>query len=212
MKALKYLLLNFALIGVIGCSSTREKQSQENSPEKDPGKEITTNTVKEEKAQPPLDAYQQEIEKRIQENEKQIAETLQSYPDSLVAVLERTSCYGRCPTYKVNVYKSGYTEYNGKRWVDKTGLYATNLTREEINKIIAKAKEMQFFDMKNYYDSQIVDFPSTYIFIRDNGNKKLVKDRHAAPAEYKELATFMDTILDGKEWIAIDPVEMPEDK
>jgi len=34
--------------------------------------------------------------------------------DSLFVSLSRTPCYGRCPIYKLDIYDSGYSEYEGK--------------------------------------------------------------------------------------------------
>ena len=40
---------------------------------------------------------------------------------TLMAVLERGPCHGRCPVYRVSVYGSGRVIFVGKQWVDSMG-------------------------------------------------------------------------------------------
>ena len=41
--------------------------------------------------------------------------------------MRRTPCYGKCPTYKLNIFSNGDIIYQGIRFVEKLGLYKSTI-------------------------------------------------------------------------------------
>lgn len=120
--------------------------------------------------------------------------------DSLFASIERTPCFGRCPTYSVKIYKSGYVIYEGIRFVDKLGTYSTRISEREIQAIINKANEIGYFELNEVYDSPVTDLPSTITYLSVNGQKKRIKDRVSGPEKLREYEKIFDGIFENLEW------------
>ena len=123
--------------------------------------------------------------------------------DSLLLSMERTPCYGTCPTYKFQIYKNGYAEYEGIRFVNKEGMFYTILGKEQLKKITDKAKEIKFYYFKDeYIDRNITDFPTTIIKYNLEGNMKTVLDGHnETPRDLKDFELFLDQIMDNAVWM-----------
>lgn len=123
--------------------------------------------------------------------------------DSLLISMERTPCYGTCPTYKFSVYKDGYTEYEGIRFVNKEGHYYTILSKENLKKINDKARDIRFYYFKDeYIDRGITDFPTTIIVYNLQGNRKQVIDGYdETPRDLKDFELFLDQIMDNSVWM-----------
>ncbi len=123
--------------------------------------------------------------------------------DSLLLSMERTPCYGTCPTYKFHIYKNGYTEYEGIRFVNKEGMFYTILSKEQLKKITDRAKEIKFYYFKDeYIDRNMTDFPTTIIKYNLEGNMKTVLDGHnETPRDLKEFELFLDQIIDNSVWM-----------
>ena len=52
--------------------------------------------------------------------------------DSLFVSIDRSPCFGMCPTYLVNIYKSGYAIYKGKMAVARIGTYEAHFLKEQL--------------------------------------------------------------------------------
>ena len=96
--------------------------------------------------------------------------------------LQRTACFGECPIYKFEIYSSGDCIYYGEKFVDKIGEYKFYLKKDDIDKIISKAKEINFKNMDDKYTS--------YIKIK---NKKII-DYSDAPKELRDIEKLIDKI------------------
>jgi hypothetical protein len=120
--------------------------------------------------------------------------------DSLFASIKRTPCYGRCPIYEAKIFSSGFVLYEGKRFVEKEGIFTTWLSEEQLQQITDKANELQFFDLEVEYDSPVTDLPTTYTFIRNGAITKQVKNRVGGPDNLKAYESFLEGMLDAANW------------
>ncbi|MBI2968361.1 MAG: hypothetical protein HYY40_11200 [Bacteroidetes bacterium] len=125
---------------------------------------------------------------------------IQATADSVFATLERTPCYGRCPNYKITIYKSGYTLYEGKRFTDRIGLFTCFLTRQEMGNILERAKSINYFNLQDVYDSQVTDLPSVITSIREGNRVKTVKARFNVPPALRNFEQYFDSIFENKTW------------
>lgn len=121
--------------------------------------------------------------------------------DSLFFSMERTPCYGKCPVYKVNIYRSGHASFEAIRNVaDKNGIYKTTFTKEEMKMISDKAEEIKYFEMEIEYDSPVTDLPSVITSLNFNDKKKTIRDRHKGPPELRQFEKLAEEIINGKGW------------
>lgn len=115
--------------------------------------------------------------------------------DSLFFTLTKTPCFGKCPAYSVNVYRSGFATYNGKSHVEKTGAHTAHVGTDTMALLLAKAEAIGFFDLEDVYDSQVTDLPTTTIAIAAGGRSKQVKARHQVPQQFKDFAAYAEGLL-----------------
>jgi len=184
-----YLLLVFSLSN-IDCNTTKN-QSKNNSSN---DREIVSDNTTTEKS-----TEEKPVEESIHTDTK-------NKRDSLFASIKRTPCYGRCPTYSIKIYRSGYVIYDGIRFVDSTmlGKHSTRINKKQIQQIINKAMEVRYFDFEDVYDSPVTDFPSTYIYLSVDGKNKLIKDRVGGPPELKEFEKFIDRLFEDVKWSRVE--------
>ena len=60
--------------------------------------------------------------------------------------LERTSCYGTCPSYKVIAYRDGRIQYEGKDYVTIKGKRISAIGPTQFAKLAKKVEEIGFLD------------------------------------------------------------------
>lgn len=121
---------------------------------------------------------------------------------TLFASIERTPCFGRCPTYSMKIYMDGYVEFNGIRDVDMIGTYTTTISEDKLEAILRQAEEIKFFTFEDKYDDgMITDLPSTTTVIRGtDGKTKSVMRRHGYPKRILTLEQLFDNLIDSERW------------
>lgn len=129
------------------------------------------------------------------ESKEQQNRILKGVSDSLFFKIERTSCFGRCPTYDISVFKSGYVIYHGKRNVDLIGFFESRVSQNDMDSILKKANQINFFKLNDRYDGNMTDVPSTIMLIQYDDNIKVVVDRVKGPQELKQFEMEMDNLL-----------------
>lgn len=124
--------------------------------------------------------------------------------DTIYAKYRRTACFGRCPILQLEMYKSGYTIYEGIKWVDKEGVFYAYIDQKDLAELMSTAKAIDFFNMQDEYDQKNVsDLPSRIIFLNDKGTKKEVKNRYQGPIELKQLQAKFDSLIARTDWIPL---------
>jgi len=130
------------------------------------------------------------------QNNIQTQEAKQTNPvkEGQLLTLERTPCFGMCPTYKYTIFSTGRVIYTGTKNIDNIGTYSIQLSQTQLNEIKAQINSKNI-SLKNKYDSNITDIPSTLLIINLDGKKKKIYDRHGAPKELKEFEKFVDDMV-----------------
>ena len=121
-------------------------------------------------------------------------------PDSVYFSLERTACFGSCPTYKVTIYQDGNAVYEGRRFAVREGRYVGQVDAATMKQLYDAADGVGFFGMDEKYDRPVTDLPSVIIRVHANGKDKQVVGRVGPPQGFKDLAQEAERILDGVEW------------
>lgn len=124
-------------------------------------------------------------------------------PQEVARVIEyrRTPCFGTCPIFNFKVYEGGLAMYEGKNFVDMIGNYEAQVSKEQIAEIVAVAKSIGFFEMKEVYDNDgVTDLPSVYVSVASDKGLKQVKSRYQGPKELKTLTEKMDVLIKELDW------------
>ncbi len=121
--------------------------------------------------------------------------------------IERTTCYGKCPAYRLGVNKDGSLGYEGKMFVENEGFYKAQVSEEDVADIFDYIKTLNLNDYEEKYDRGITDVPSLILtFNKKNGDQQVITIRSGGPEELKRLAEMVDRYRDA-EW---QPVKSPE--
>jgi len=128
--------------------------------------------------------------------------------DSLVAYIERTPCFGRCPYYSIRLYQSGYAVYEGYNDVPNIGRYFTRVSKTDIKSITDKALSLHFFELNDSYKNpHLTDFPTVYVEVNYEGqHKKIVHYDADPPKALVEMEDFIDAVFKDRNW-QLHPVQ-----
>lgn len=127
--------------------------------------------------------------------------------DSLFFTLEKTPCFGQCKAYRINVYRSGFATFEGRANVEKEGMHRGFVGKDTLETLMRDAEKMEFFNLKDKYDGQVTDLPSTIIRVVGMGKDKKVTGRVGTPEAFTRFATKAEGLLYPVAWRPVAPVE-----
>ena len=101
--------------------------------------------------------------------------------------LQKKSCYGKCPIYEIEIFENRSLIFNGKKNVEKIGIYNSKLTKEDMNKILDKAKHIKFQKLQNEYIESLNDLPRTILKVKN----KVIEYNSEYPKELEILENLI---------------------
>jgi hypothetical protein len=137
-------------------------------------------------------------------------------------LLERGFCHGECPIYSVEVLGNGTVFFIGERHVRVEGQASGFVSHEQVLELLSAFFDAGFPDLRGMYLSKpephvdddgrvsmvhIVTKgpPRTVLTLRIGDYSKQVNyQAKYAPRELRELALFMDELVNSKQWIVED--------
>ena len=119
--------------------------------------------------------------------------------DNITIEMEKTSCYGSCPVYTLQIDRNGNGRFSGVENTEYIGLYSFRISDEEHLQLKQAFENVGFFDLKDKYYDNVTDLPTIYVTYRDDGRKKKIMDYYGAPPELKDLEKQIESlVLPGK--------------
>jgi len=115
--------------------------------------------------------------------------------DSLVFMLQRTPCFGHCPAYKIEVFRSGYATFNGVVHVENLGPHEGRVEPAVLRELLQQADSIGFYSMLDAYDADVTDLPSSIVRIVANGKDKQVKARVGTPQRLRAYIEQAESLL-----------------
>ena len=112
--------------------------------------------------------------------------------------LKRTPCYGFCPVYTLKIDKNGKGLFDGVENVEKIGSFSFSLSYDELVELDNAFLQIDFYQLRNIYDAQVSDLPTTYITYNKDGNRKKIMDYYGAPEELRTLENRIQTLVFSK--------------
>ncbi len=123
---------------------------------------------------------------------------------NLVAKIQRTPCYGKCPVFTIELYKDGLVKYNGMAYVERKGNFTAKVNTEFIKNIQDKALSIKYLSFENKYPIApvtIADLPTTTTYMRIGDEGKLITDNFDAPKNLIEFENWLAHAFDKLEWV-----------
>jgi hypothetical protein len=132
------------------------------------------------------------------------AEAQETLPEDLLITLERTPCFGSCPSYSVTIDAAGTVTYKGFKYVRVEGRQSDRIPVSRVAALWAAAKRIGFFEMRDSYRAPITDHPTTFVSIRGAGRSKRIEDYVAGPDDLKQFERLIEETARTKRWVSLD--------
>ncbi len=107
---------------------------------------------------------------------------------------ERTACFGRCPTYMVEVYKNGIVRYTGRQFTEYTGVYEKNIGSKKAQSILKQYTAKRIDTCREVYDNNIPDLPGLMYGFKIGNKEKTIANAGFGPKYLEALAVDVDKI------------------
>jgi hypothetical protein len=126
-------------------------------------------------------------------------------PDSKVTItLERSGCYGTCPSYTVSLSTGGVV-FEGREYVAAHGRHTRVADADDVRKLAKKFVDADFYSMDASYTASVTDNPAHILTITIDGYSKKVDDYVGSwvgmPAVITELENDVDSLAHTDRWI-----------
>lgn len=132
--------------------------------------------------------------------------------DKLKISLQRTGCFGPCPSYLVTIDGHGNVVFesrdfgDGESKIDQIadfergilfpGRHTDKISEQAVDALIARFRKARFFELKNQYRYPVTD-SATYFVTLDTGNgKKMIEDYVGAEAGMPASITALEDAID----------------
>jgi hypothetical protein len=130
-------------------------------------------------------------------------------PTGATVSLERSGCFGTCPSYIVTIHQNGLVEYEGRRFVKATGRRTRRIPKAAADRLFAEFETAHFFDLKPSYRSSITDQATYVLTLSRGGGVHSVEDYAGVtvgmPPVVKDLERAVDVTAGTDEWIGRKP-------
>lgn len=110
--------------------------------------------------------------------------------------LETGPCFGFCPVFKLEVLNNGRVRYDGRRFVEKTGIDSFQLTETEIKQLKTRVKEANLWQYPDMIKTDIMDAPFATLIVHENGKSKTVRGSIDRPKPLLELENLIKDLAE----------------
>ena len=123
----------------------------------------------------------------------------------ILATLERTACYGICPSYEVTVRTDGTVEYEGRRFVKVRGHQLGKLNPRQLAELRAAFSDAKFFALEDRFACyEATDNPSAIVTFRSGDKVRTLRHYYGCLSAPKTMATLerkIDEIAGTEKWV-----------
>jgi hypothetical protein len=106
--------------------------------------------------------------------------------------MHRTACFGKCPTYSLEINKNGSVTYTSIRFTKFEGIYTKKFSIDKVKNIFLQVNLLKLDTCQNEYEQIIADLPGLNFNIDYTNAKKQIVNAHFGPKFLKRLAMNID--------------------
>jgi len=127
---------------------------------------------------------------------------------------EKTACYGDCPTYSVEIMKSGKAIWTGKANTERMGVWTAQLDERALQSIKNAVSENTYFDLRDKYpvEGTIADASQTITFVRQGDMQKSVSNVTGAPDNLTKFEAQLNKVIESLDWKTEGRMQNPKVK
>ena len=124
---------------------------------------------------------------------------------TLKFTLERATCFGSCPVYRVEITADGTVNYKGHGSVVITEEHRAHVPTQAVRTLYDSFVKAEFFWTFDKYQASITDLPTYYISISFDGRTKRIVDYAGLavgmPKEIATLEAAIDAVAETERWV-----------
>ncbi len=121
--------------------------------------------------------------------------------DQATITLERSTCFGTCPSYFLKITGDGSVEYEGRQFVAIKGEAKGEISKSDFKMLVDMFFKIDYFKLKDKYDGDITDVPHCETSITIDGKSKKIFDRWEGPQDLIDLEKLIDKTVNSDQWI-----------
>jgi ankyrin repeat protein len=119
--------------------------------------------------------------------------------------LARTSCFGTCPSYTVEVRGDGSVLYEGRSYVAFTGTHRGLVPQSNVIELVKLFEKADYYSLQNGYTASVTDSPTQTTAISIDGRQKQVEDyvglSAGMPLAVSQLENAIDRLSGSERWV-----------
>ena len=122
---------------------------------------------------------------------------------NLVASLQRSPCFGYCPTFKIELFSDGKAHYHGIAHVARLGNYTAKVDAAFIKRIEDKALSIKYLSLLDHYptgDIAVSDVPTITSYVRIGKDGKRITNNYDPPKALTEFEQWLEAQFEGLNW------------
>jgi membrane dipeptidase len=131
------------------------------------------------------------------------ASTTAGPADTIEITMERTACFGTCPSYKVTIRGDGTVTYVGDQYVRVTGTHSWKIDPAAVTALAHEMQQAGYFDLLDAYEARMTDHPTVWTSLTIGGRTKRIKDYVAGPPKLKEIEAKIDEVSGVKSYVSV---------
>ena len=129
-----------------------------------------------------------------------------------VITLERTTCFGSCPAYKLTIFDDGKVLFEGKEFVKQKGKAEGQITKDELERLVREFNKINYMKLEDEYGigdrcpDLWTDYPSAITSFSTNGTTKTINHYLGCRGlsildQLTPLENKIDEVANTKRWI-----------
>jgi len=124
---------------------------------------------------------------------------------TLLFTLQRTPCYGGCPSYTVTVDGRGNVNFTGSGYVGIPGHHTAHIEPAKVDALLARFRAANFLSALPKYQSPVTDSSTQTLTLSFNGQTKKVVDyvgvNEGLPWAISQLEDAVDETAGTRRWV-----------
>jgi Domain of unknown function (DUF6438) len=190
---MKNLILAFStLLFVVACSKKTTVKTTEMAPQKDAPVTVVSPT------QPSV-----VVPKMTNQTGVKAVGIPKDVDENLLASLHRSPCFGRCASFKYELFADGKVAYTGYAYTTRIGNYTTKADDAFMKRIADKALSIKYLYLADHYptaDIAVSDLPTTTTYIRVGADGKKISNNYDPPKELVEFEQWLEAQFETLNW------------
>jgi hypothetical protein len=118
--------------------------------------------------------------------------TVVKKPPLTYVQMGRTPCFGRCPTYSIEIWNTGKVRYSGYMFTNHQGVYEKNIGQAKAIDFLNRFYAYRPDTCQDAYTVMISDIPGVNYQLEVNGDGKTILNAHYGPDFLKTFAGTID--------------------